>query len=496
MVGDARAAQFSNAFFSEALDRGVKPATAKAIGYVSRVVGLTLEARGINLPLAARAMVHDASRVSEVDARAGGFEVEVVGFDGRVTYLMPLRPIAAVRPGASVTPVESSDQVPAGEALLGRVIDGTGQPLDNAGPLKGSVEIPFHPQPINPLQRHPIEQPLDVGVRSVNASLTIGCGQRVGLFAGSGVGKSVLLGMMTRFTEAEVVIVALVGERGREVREFVETNLGPEGMSKTIVVAAPADETPVMRLRAGMYAARLAEYFRDAGKRTLLLFDSLTRYAQAQREIALATGEPPATRGYPPSVFARLPQLVERAGNGIGNGGSVTAFYTVLVEGDDLNDPVADASRAILDGHVVLSRDIAGAGIYPAVDIQASISRSMATIVDEQHLQAANQIKRLYARYEQSKDLISVGAYTAGIDPVTDTAIALYPRIQAFLSQSLNERVDLQTSIAELLGLIALSEQSAEQAQMAGQQAQGQAPFTDDAVQGEFVAAGQQPGAA
>lgn len=433
-------------YFNRCLSDGIEPAKPVAVGYIARVVGLTLEARGINLALGARCLVDDGEQSS--------FEVEVVGFDADISYLMPLRPFASVKPGARVIPLAASDNVPAGDALLGRIIDGTGKPLDSKGPIGHCEAIKFHPEPINPLLRQPISEPLDVGVCSINASLTIGCGQRVGLFAGSGVGKSILLGMMTRFTEADIVIVALVGERGKEVREFVENNLGSHGMGKTIVVAAPADETPVMRLRAGMYATRLSEHFRDKGKKTLLLFDSLTRYAQAQREIALATGEPPATRGYPPSVFARLPQLVERAGNGLGNGGSVTAFYTVLVEGDDLTDPIADSARAILDGHIVLSRDIAGQGIYPAVDIQASISRSMASIVSAEHLLAANQVKQLYSRYEESKDLISVGAYTSGIDPITDLAIARQPQINAFLSQGLHEPSDLLNSLGQLLTIL------------------------------------------
>ena len=433
-------------YFNRCLSDGIEPAKPVAVGYIARVVGLTLEARGINLALGARCLVDDGEQSS--------FEVEVVGFDADISYLMPLRPFASVKPGARVIPLAASDNVPAGDALLGRIIDGTGKPLDSKGPIGHCEAIKFHPEPINPLLRQPISEPLDVGVCSINASLTIGCGQRVGLFAGSGVGKSILLGMMTRFTEADIVIVALVGERGKEVREFVENNLGSHGMGKTIVVAAPADETPVMRLRAGMYATRLSEHFRDKGKKTLLLFDSLTRYAQAQREIALATGEPPATRGYPPSVFARLPQLVERAGNGLGNGGSVTAFYTVLVEGDDLTDPIADSARAILDGHIVLSRDIAGQGIYPAVDIQASISRSMASIVSAEHLLAANQVKQLYSRYEESKDLISVGAYTSGIDPITDLAIARQPQINAFLSQGLYEPSDLLNSLGQLLTIL------------------------------------------
>ena len=457
-------------YFESCLARGVEAAQAKSLGYISRIVGLTLEARGINLPLGGRCMVREESANSSSWGKDNnpdavkGFEVEVVGFDAEITYLMPLRPMESVRPGARVIPIDSSDEVPAGDALLGRVVDGVGNPLDSRGVIENAVPIKFHPTQINPLLREPIDTPLDVGVRSINGSLTIGCGQRVGLFAGSGVGKSVLLGMMTRFTEAEVVVVALVGERGREVREFVENNLGAQGMAKTVVVAAPADETPVMRLRAGMYAARLSEYYRDQGKRTLLLFDSLTRYAQAQREIALATGEPPATRGYPPSVFSRLPQLVERAGNGLGNGGSVTAFYTVLVEGDDLSDPVADAARAILDGHIVLSRDIAGQGIYPAVDIQASISRLMTAIVAPEHLIAANQVKQLYSRYEQSKDLISVGAYTAGVDDITDLAIERRPMIQEFLSQRLDLAIDMADSVRDLKAILEPQVQAQSQA--------------------------------
>ncbi len=451
-----------------------------AIGSVTRVVGLTLEARGINVALGARCLISVGDNES--------FEVELVGFDGNRSYLMPLRPIASVKPGARVTPIGSSDTVPAGEALLGRVIDATGRPLDSKGPLGATDSINFLPEQINPLLRLPITEPLDVGVRSINASLTVGCGQRIGLFAGSGVGKSVLLGMMTRFTEADVVIVALVGERGREVREFVDFTLGPEGMAKTIVVAAPADETPVMRLRAGMYASRLSEYFRDRGKKTLLLFDSLTRYAQAQREIALATGEPPATKGYPPSVFAKLPQLVERAGNGFGNGGSVTAFYTVLTEGDDMSDPVADSARAILDGHVVLSRDIAGDGVYPAVDIQASISRLMAGIVTPVHLESANKVKQLYSRYEQSRDLISVGAYTAGADSITDLAIAKQPKIREFLAQGLNDRVSFEQSLAALLAVLEEDVTAVDNGQSVPLAAKKMHQAAPDGMNGEFIA--------
>ena len=433
-------------YFAELKRRGAKCPPLYARGQITRVVGMTLEARGINVAMGSRC------QIERPDGETA--EVEVVGFDGSKTFLMPLHRIDSLRPGTPVWPAVSDAMVPVGSALLGRVVDGVGEPLDDKGPLKNPEFVDFYPPAINPLQREPITQPLDVGVRSINSVLSLGCGQRVGLFAGSGVGKSVLLGMMTRFTNADVVVVALVGERGREVREFVESNLGVAGMRKAVVVAAPADDTPVMRLRAGLYASRICEQFRDSGLKVLLLFDSLTRYAQAQREIALAAGEPPATRGYPPSVFARLPQLVERAGNGCGNGGSVTGLYTVLTEGDDMNDPVADSARAILDGHVVLSRRIAAEGIYPAVDIQASISRSMQQIVSSEQWTLANRLNQLIARYAESKDLISVGAYTPGIDALTDQAIQKQTAIREFLRQSLDDAVDLSESFSALQNLI------------------------------------------
>jgi flagellum-specific ATP synthase len=425
---------------------GIAAVKPVAVGKVTRVVGLSIEAKGINVVLGGRCAVERPDN--------GSFEAEVVGFDGDKTFLMPLHRVDVLRPGAKVTPLSAGIKVPAGLHLLGRVLDGTGKPLDDKGAITHSDTVSFHPIAINPLRRMPISEPLDIGVRSINAALSIGRGQRVGLFAGSGVGKSVLLGMITRFTEADVVVVALVGERGREVREFIENNLGAAGMAKSVVVASPADDTPVMRLRAGLYASRLCEDFRDQGLKTLLLFDSLTRYAQAQREVALAAGEPPATRGYPPSVFARLPQLVERAGNGTGNGGSVTAIYTVLTEGDDFNDPVADSARAILDGHIVLSRHLASEGVYPAVDVRASISRSMNAIVDQQQLDAANRLKLLISRYEESRDLINVGAYIAGVDTITDEAIAKQPLIRDFLSQTLLEHADYPHSRAALQQLL------------------------------------------
>ena len=432
-------------YFSSRLAEGVAPARAQAQGYVSRVLGLTIEARGIDVPV---------GHCCRIDLGGGEFcEAEAIAFDSDKTVLMPLRSVAAIPPRAAIVPLARGERLPAGECLLGRVVDGVGRPIDGGAALASGEQIGLHAPPINPLSRQPISTPLDVGVRSLNAALTVGCGQRVGLFAGSGVGKSVLLGMMARFTEADVVVVALVGERGREVREFVEENLALVGRGKTVVVAAPADETPLMRLRAGMYAARLSEDFSTRGKKTLLLFDSLTRYAQAQREIALAAGEPPASKGYPPSVFAKLPQLVERAGGTVAGGGSVTAFYTVLAEGDDLSDPVADAARAVLDGHVVLSRDLADEGIYPAIDIPASVSRVMNNIVSVEHRRAADTLLQWSARYQQNRDLVSVGAYTAGVDKVTDAALAAQPQIVRFLSQSRDQSVDFSASIEALLRL-------------------------------------------
>ncbi|HEY9040677.1 MAG TPA: FliI/YscN family ATPase, partial [Rheinheimera sp.] len=305
-------------------------------------------------------------------------------------------------------------------------------------------------KPINPLHRRPIKQPLDVGVRAVNSILTVGKGQRMGLFAGSGVGKSVLLGMMTRGTSADVIVVGLVGERGREVKEFIDEILGDEGKARSVVIAAPADVSPLMRLKGCETAVQVAEYFRDQGLDVLLLIDSITRYAQAQREIALAVGEPPATKGYPPSVFAKLPALVERAGNGSGSQGSITAFYTVLSEGDDLQDPIADASRAILDGHIVLSRSLADSGHFPAVDIEKSISRVMPSVTSNEHQQMARSVKQLYSSYQQSKDLIAIGAYVRGSDPQLDKAIAMMPNINRFLQQGMHDVVAYDDSLQAL----------------------------------------------
>lgn len=411
-------------------------------GRLSRMVGLTLEAAGCRAPIGSLCQIEakDGSRIG----------AEVVGFAGDRLFLMPTGSTHGLEPGCRVIPLGSNSLARVGFGLLGRVLNGAGLALDDKGPLQAEDSIPLSGRVINPLSRKPIRELLDVGVRAINALFSIGRGQRMGLFAGTGVGKSVLLGMMTRFTSADVVVVGLIGERGREVNEFVLKILGEEGLKRAVVVASPADDSPLMRVHGALLATSIAEYFRDQGLDVLLLMDSLTRYAQAYREIALAIDEPPATKGYPPSVFARLPQLVERAGNADEEGGSITAFYTVLAEGDDTNDPIADAARGVLDGHIVLSRDLAESGHYPAIDIEASISRVMADIVDKDHLQNARQLKRLYSLYQQNRDLISVGAYQPGSDPRIDQAIAKNPAIMAFLHQDMNEAVDISRSLAEL----------------------------------------------
>jgi flagellum-specific ATP synthase len=431
-------------------------------GRITRVTGLVMEAVGLKLAVGSACTVPLANGTR--------IEAEVVGFQDDRLFLMPQSDVEGIVPGTRVFPLEiaptlprpgsinhprrrPSDRgrhLPVGNELLGRVLDGAGRPLDNLGPLNSVHMAPLNTRAANPLSRAPIDEILDVGVRAVNSLLTVGRGQRMGLFAGSGVGKSVLLGMMARYTSADVIVVGLIGERGREVKEFIEQILGPEGLARSVVVAAPADTSPLMRLQGTAYATAIAEYFRDEGKNVLLIMDSLTRYAMAQREIALAIGEPPATKGYPPSVFAKLPALVERAGNGKEGGGSITAFYTVLTEGDDQQDPIADAARAILDGHIVLDRKLAEAGHYPAIDIEQSISRAMHSITTPEHQNLARHVKKLTSSFQRSRDLISVGAYSAGSDRVLDEAIARHSKIESFLQQDINARANLQESLGDL----------------------------------------------
>jgi flagellum-specific ATP synthase len=412
------------------------------------MVGMTLEAVGCEAAVGSRCIVE----------AAGGrkLEAEVVGFSGEKLFLMPTGEMRGLMPGARVVPSQAVSEVHVGDGLLGRVLDGTGRPLDGLGPLQSCRDSQaLMGVPLNPLKRWAIREPLDTGIRTINSLLQIGRGQRIGLFAGSGVGKSVLLGMMTRYTNADVVVVGLIGERGREVQEFVANTLGPDGLRRAVVVATPADNPPLMRLHGAWVAHAIAEHFRDRGLKVLLLLDSLTRFAQAQREIALAIGEPPATKGYPPSVFARLPQLVERAGNSDNGPGSITAFYTVLTEGDDQQDPIADAARAILDGHIVLSRPLAESGLYPAIDVEQSISRAMHLIADREQMELAIRFKQVYSTYQQNRDLVSVGAYRRGSDPRIDHAIDMWPKLLEFLRQDMYEAVPLHAARDQLRALVA-----------------------------------------
>lgn len=448
----------------------------RRIGLVSRVNGLVIEATGLKLPLGNICLVEqdDGAMIN----------AEVVGFSKDLTFLMPLGDLQGLRPGAEVyseeAPPSSPDpliavesqipsdrgirHLPLGDGLLGRVVDAAGNPLDSKGPLREIKRRGIKGESINPLNRAPIKDQLDVGVRAINSILAVGKGQRIGLFAGSGVGKSVLLGMMSKYTQADRVVVGLIGERGREVAEFIEQNLGEEGLEKSVVVAAPADSSPLLRMQGASYATAIAEDFRAKGLDVLLIMDSLTRYAMAQREIALAMGEPPATKGYPPSVFAKLPALVERAGNGQNGIGSITAFYTVLAEGDDQQDPVADSARAILDGHIVLSRELADSGHYPAIDIEKSISRVMQNILNEQELARARLLRSMFSKVMQNKDLISIGAYAPGNDRTLDVAVENFEKIEGFLRQEISERCSKEQS-SEMLALLNLESSTTQPAQ-------------------------------
>jgi flagellum-specific ATP synthase len=446
------------------------PRPLETEGTLVRVTGLVLEAAGVRVPVGSVCEVrpHDDNGQPPVLA-------EVVGFNGDRAFLMPTGEVHGLSSGARVVPRpapstppklgrenhpwrRSEDRglhLPMGDGLLGRVVDSHGQPMDRKGPLQPVRNEPMIRRPINAMDRDPVRQPLDTGVRAINALLTVGRGQRLGLFAGTGVGKSVLLGMMARYTQADVIVVGLIGERGREVKEFIEDILGEEGLKRSVVVAAPADAPPLVRMQGATYATAIAEHFRDRGQHVLLLMDSLTRYAMAQREIALAIGEPPATKGYPPSCFAKLPQLVERSGNGLNGVGSITAFYTVLSEGDDQQDPIADAARGILDGHIVLSRELAESGHYPAIDIERSISRVMTAVTEREHQAAARRARQLLAKYNKARDLIQLGAYTPGHDAELDAAVQAHPALVELLQQDMHDRAPLEASKRQLAGLVA-----------------------------------------
>ena len=403
-------------------------------GTLVRLVGLRLEARGIMAPVGA---------CCEVLGQGGQrIEAEVVGFADNTIYLMPFSEPVGIGPGASVRVLSESGHADLGDALLGRVIDAQGEPLDGKPKPICTTQLGLLGLPLNPMERGPINKVLDVGVKAINGLLTLGRGQRVGLVAGSGVGKSVLLGMLTRFTKADIVVIGLIGERGREVQAFITETLGPEGLAKAVVIAAPANVSPVLRLKAAHLTHVVAEYFRDQGKDVLMLVDSLTRVAHAQREIGLAIGEPPTSKGYPPSVFALLPNLIERAGVGRHGHGSITAIYTVLAEGDDGNDPIVDIARASLDGQVMLSRKLADAAHYPAIDLTGSISRVMQNLLSPTDLKLANRFRRLWSLYQQNVDLIQVGAYQAGTNAEIDQAIALRESMERYLRQDMHADED------------------------------------------------------
>jgi len=413
--------------------------TPRLEGSLVRMVGMKLEAEGCDGAIGERCRV--SCEGATVDA-------EIVGFaDGRLV-LMPEGDIAGLQLGARVEPLGERAVVGVDEQLFGRVLDGAGRFLDGRPAPACRYNVALRAQALNPLERRPIREPLDCGVRAINGLLTLGKGQRLGLFAGAGVGKSTLLGMFTRHSAADVIVVALVGERGREVREFIEDILGQEGLARAIVVATPADYPPLMRIHGAWRATAIAEYFRDQGRDVLLLMDSLTRFAQAQREIGLAVGEPPVAKGYPPSVFSLLPNLVERAGNG--SSGSITAIYTVLVEGDDHADPIADAARAILDGHIVLSRQVADSGLFPAIDIEASVSRVMVAITEDLQVSVARSLKELYSVYRQNRDLITIGAYEHGSDPKIDQALVAHEPLRQFLRQPHTQRVPMEESLQDM----------------------------------------------
>jgi flagellum-specific ATP synthase len=403
-------------------------------GTLVRLVGLTLETRGIMAPLGA---------CCEVIGKEGHrVEAEVVGFNDKTLYLMPFTDPVGVGPGDTVRIMSNSGQVRLGNELLGRVIDGRGVPIDGKPMPHLPDQLSLLGCPLNPMERGPIEEILDVGVKAINGALTIGRGQRIGLVAGSGVGKSVLLGMLTRFTKADIVVIGLIGERGREVQAFIHESLGEEGLAKSVVIAAPANVSPVLRLKATHMTHVIAEYFRDQGKNVLMLCDSLTRVAHAQREIGLAIGEPPTAKGYPPSVFALLPNLIERGGVGRHGHGSITSIYTVLAEGDDGNDPIVDIARASLDGQVMLSRRLADQAHYPAIDLNGSISRVMQTLVNADELKQSNKLRRLWSVYQQNADLVQVGAYETGSNPELDEAIRLREHMVDFLRQDMDKGED------------------------------------------------------
>jgi flagellum-specific ATP synthase len=417
----------------------------KMVGTINKAIGLVIESQGPPV------RVGDLCDIVG-DAASGSTSVEVIGFREKTVLSMPLGRLQGVKLGNKIVARNAPAVVRVGPKMLGRILDGLGNPIDELGPLEFEEEYPLHHEPENPLMRENIEDPLGTGIRAVDGILTCGKGQRIGIFGGSGVGKSTLLGMMAKYTSADVNVIALVGERGRELRSFIEKDLGEEGLRRSVVVVSTSDNPPLVRIRAALTATAIAEFFKDQGKDVLLVMDSVTRFAMAQREVGLAAGEPPASKGYTPSVFALLPKLLERAGN-FKNKGSITGFYTVLVEGDDLNDPIADAVRAILDGHIVLSRDLASRNHYPCIDVLMSTSRLFTDLADTNHRTAAGKLRELLATFKKAEDLINIGAYVKGSNPQVDRAIEKIDAINGFLRQGVQDRVSYQAAVGGLTDL-------------------------------------------
>ncbi|HIJ90413.1 MAG: FliI/YscN family ATPase [Desulfobulbaceae bacterium] len=416
-------------------------------GRVNQVIGMVLESLGPGIPVGS---------ICEVSVFKGKGQVlaEVVGFrEGRV-LLMPLGEMRGVEPGSAIRLVGGQAGVPVAESLLGRVIDGLGNPMDGKGPLRPETHYPLYADPLNPMERERILEPVDVGVRAINGLLTLGKGQRIGILAGSGVGKSTLLGMIAKHTAADISVIALIGERGRELKDFIERDLGPEGLARSVVVVATSDQPPLVRMRGAYLATAISEFFRDKGRDVILMMDSVTRFAMSSREVGLAIGEPPTSRGYTPSVFGQLPKLLERAGTCMGKG-SITGIYTVLVEGDDMNEPIADAVRSIVDGHIILSRDLASRGHYPSIEVMGSVSRCMTDVVPREQVRIAHKFLEVMSTYRRSEDLINIGAYAKGSNPKIDNAIAMIDRLNGYLKQMVEEKVSFAESARQLAAIFA-----------------------------------------
>ncbi len=419
--------------------------TIRPEGRISKVVGLVAEGDGMGLGIGNLCIIKNTYG-KEIMA-------EVIGFRDEKVLLMPYGNIRGMSPGSRIIPMADAPTATVGDALLGRVVDGMGNPMDNKGPINSPVQYPLYGNPINPMERKSIKEAVDVGIAAINTMVTLGRGQRVAIMAGSGVGKSVLMAMITKHTSADVTVIGLIGERGREVKDFVTETLGEEGLKRSVVVAATSDSPPLVRIRGAYLATTIAEYFRDQGKNVLLIIDSITRFAMSSRDVGLAAGEPPTSRGYTPSFFVQIPILLERAGY-LENSGSITGIYTVLVEGDDLNDPVGDTVRSIVDGHIVLSRDLANKGHYPAIDVLASVSRVMRDVASKEHVKLRDKAIDIIAAYRGAEDMISIGAYVDGSDPKIDQAKKIMPAINRFLRQDIEKRVSIDRGVAELAKIL------------------------------------------